>query len=700
MRLVVIPAVLMASLVVSGVLLGCSGSGTGIGPVSQMVVSPPTLSLNIGEVSQVTGTPEDARGNAVYSATVTYAVTPVGGAVDVSTGGLVCAGKWDSDTNPVNCTPGSPGAATITATTTVSGQNFSATVPVTVHEHVDQVTLQPVPNPAPTCVSQGAAAPANTLQYQAKAYTKCTTSNTGLCEITQDFGAPTWTTDQPTVAELNLTTQPANQSDSEETVTAGNPGVAHIFATVSGVTSLPVPFSSCAAASISTHVSGSSSTSFTLSGPSTQQLQADVTDSQGVPFTSITVSWNSSQPHVATAGAGGVVSAVSPGTSGISSACTPPACNVGLNPVYGNLVTATVSGTSLQSVYVTTTAPPASGSNNSLIPIVNNVAGTAIALPTGATINSMVFNPLGTTAYLGSDQGLIVLAAVTNTVVPPVTTVTGKVLAISPDGNHVIVSDAGNPTPGSRVVYVYNTANSTLDATLNISNATAAEFSPDGYKAFIVGGNTLYVWGLKVALQTVLLGGTGNNVSVLPSGHVALAAVQGAGDEVVAVCNNQTLSTISAASPAFVRAIPNADGGVDVTTSGVDQFDVTVSGGCPPNYTNSAPSPYTFSGVASFTPFQLLMTPDSSRAIVISDHGVLVYHVGATATAGSTSVVPLSGSATPTTGGVSLDSTTTYVGGSDGNVHVIDLTANSGAGGEKQAISVSVKPDLVAIRPQ
>ncbi|HUI83511.1 MAG TPA: hypothetical protein VL240_04765, partial [Candidatus Binatia bacterium] len=57
----------------------------------------------------------------------------------VSTGGLVCGGKWDSTFINCNATlgPGGVGQVTITATATASG--VTATVTVYVHEEVDQV---------------------------------------------------------------------------------------------------------------------------------------------------------------------------------------------------------------------------------------------------------------------------------------------------------------------------------------------------------------------------------------------------------------------------------------------------------------------------------------------------------------------------------------------------------------------------------
>jgi hypothetical protein len=58
--------------------------------------------------------------------------------------------------------------------------------------------------------------------------------------------------------------------------------------------------------------------------------------------------------------------------------------------------------------------------------------------------------------------------------------------------------------------------------------------------------------------------------------------------------------------------------------------------------------------------------------------------------------VTLSGvTVTTTTGGAMLDSSTVYVGGSDSNVHRIDVATGTDA----QQIPVGFVPDLVAVRP-
>ena len=59
---------------------------------------------------------------------------------------------------------------------------------------------------------------------------------------------------------------------------------------------------------------------------------------------------------------------------------------------------------------------------------------------------------------------------------------TGKVLAVSPNGNTVIVSDTF-ATPNQ--VFIFNSSNNSSVA-LNITGATAADFSPDNLKAYIV----------------------------------------------------------------------------------------------------------------------------------------------------------------------------------------------------------------------
>ena len=124
-----------------------------------------------------------------------------------------------------------------------------------------------------------------------------------------------------------------------------------------------------------------------------------------------------------------------------------------------------------------------------------DAAGNAIQLP--APPNSLIFDPAGDKAYMGSQYGAALVAAPNLgtttgafTALPAAATptgrVTGKALATSHDGNVAIFSDTIS-IPNQ--VYVVNTASASGPSTtaLNISAATTAAFSPDGLKAFISG---------------------------------------------------------------------------------------------------------------------------------------------------------------------------------------------------------------------
>ena len=144
--------------------------------------------------------------------------------------------------------------------------------------------------------------------------------------------------------------------------------------------------------------------------------------------------------------------------------CTPPTCNIGLNPLlpiypesavncgrYTNHYHYDVNH--YATVYVTSTGISTSPAGNCatttgctslLIPIAapNDTLGAAVALP--ATPNSLVFDRQGAKAYMGTDysffgsRGLMELTVATPPTVAQFKSVTGKVLTVSPDGKKVI----------------------------------------------------------------------------------------------------------------------------------------------------------------------------------------------------------------------------------------------------------------------
>jgi hypothetical protein len=720
-------------------VVGCGNdSQSQVGEPAKVELSPTTLSLNKGEVAQVATRVLDANDRQIFTATITFNVAVVSGTgtlAEVSKSGLVCAGDWDSLDTPIVCTatadnPSTPaiegvGVANITATATSSSGTTvtSAPLPVNLHERIDRID---VTGGSAGCVSQGATAPANTALYTAIAKSNdpavCSAiGQTAPCDL-GDVGTFIWSSSQPGVGKID--TQPTGQPANQLTVTAGAPGRSQISANISGVVSAPAAFATCSPGRISIRLKDpptapDTETSFAVAAAATKPLTADVVDVNGVAFTSTTfLTWSASQPAAASVNSSGVVTGVAPGTSSIVASCTPPSCNAGLTEaLYSNVVTASVSGTSAATtVYVTTTAAPASGDHSSLIPIdtSNNTAGTASALPTDATINSLVFNRPGTRAFLGSDKGLIVIDLLAGTIGAPLSAAPGKVLAAAPDGITVIVSDAANSDPTKRKVYVVNAGSGAIQDTLAIADATAAAFTPESFRAFIAAGNKLFVYSPNTALQNLTLGGTANDVAALVSGAFAYTASPGI--DVANTCNRSLATNLGTGSPEKIAAtalpVPAPDEGreqvIAVDSPNVRQIDVdpssSASSACPPTPSHSTAS-YTFTGIAGFVPRQIIVTSDQQKVIILSDQSsLLVYSVGTTAGAGSTSTIPLDGGAIPFSGGATLDGKTLYVGASDNAVHRIDLTANSGAGDDVQQIPISFtpanQPDLVAVRPR
>lgn len=696
-RSVVIGLYLVLGWGVLATLSGCGGGSqtTGPGQPAKIILAPSSVSMNRGQVAQLSSLVLDSAGTQILSATVTYASTNTS-VVTVSTSGLLCAGVWDPNSNFTICNPGPTGTSNLTG---VSGTLTSNVVQVTVHEHIDRIELQAVNPPAGSCVSGGATAPANAVQYVATA----SSNDPAACQrVGQpsapcslgDVGTYTWQVVDAVVASISGT-QPTGQGDNRITVTALGPGRTNIVASISGVASVPSPFTTCSPVSIAAHVSSGSATSFTIQTAGTQQLSADVLDVNNLPIDSKVLAWNSNQPAAIPVSTTGLVTGSAPGTASIIASCTPPTCNVNVNhPVYSNVVTANVSGTTSTTVFVSTTSAPASGASNAIATITtsNNTLGTSITLPQNAALNSMALNGSSTQLLMGSNQGLIRGDPPTLTLSTITSNVTGKVLAVSQDGARAVVADT---TLGQ--VFIYNIAASAIEATLVLSNATAAAFSPDNLKAYVVGNGTLFDYSPVTGRSSRALSSTGHDVSFLATGAAAYVATD-AGDDVVATCNDSLLTTVAVGTPKLIAGVPNGAQVVDVNPPALDQIGVNANGACPPTINNSfnpATDSHTFPGVAAFVPRKLIVTPNSQKALILSDQGVLVYNIGT----GTPSVLTLNGGALPLSGGVTLDSATLFVGASDNKVHRIDLTANGGTGADTVQIPVTFTPDLLVVKP-
>jgi hypothetical protein len=355
-----------------------------------------------------------------------------------------------------------------------------------------------------------------------------------------------------------------------------------------------------------------------------------------------------------------------------------------------------------------------------------NVAGSPSSLP--APPNSLMFDPGGDKAYVGSQYGSFFITAANLgssstspfTLLPstatPLGLVTGKVLAVSPNGGLAVFSDTIS-TPNQ--VYVVNTTSSTTTTFLNINSATTAAFSPDNSKGFILGngGNTLYVYSALQALESYPLTAPADAIAFSSSGAFAFIAGGLAGSNVSIrnTCDNSPAGlsiTGLPATPIFLKMVPAgnipmgdavfptplASAGLDIFF-GVDNtgLDVIATTSTPttltPTQTTSlcplqqialatiGPPPVppavppTFTPIhidlerGTFNPLSFFLSPDATKAyIVTSDQGVLVYSF----TTQTTSAIPLNGNAVPLAADMTVDGTLLYVAGSDGLLHELN----------------------------
>jgi len=682
--------------------------------------------MNAGDVVQVAATPEDASKNPVttsvsFSSSNTSVVT-----ISNSNGAasaLLCAGVWDSSFIVCNGTNSSGSAISGSANITATAQGVtSSALTVTVHPKVTSVVVDPV---------AGCTSSTHTQQFTAHACSSFVVphASSGPCapnaaEITSGIGSFTWNTTDPTVATV----------DTNGLVTAATPGQAGIVATASGATSSATPYRTCMPVRIRLHVNGDPAGSPTTSANMTQNqnliLESDMEDENGVTTNSVATVIASNIPAVATMN-GLTLTATSFGGGGIIAGCSPPACGNGFPspfPIYSNLFRVTVAGASpATTVYATSSFAPPSGTSPTLVPIDTGTgnAGTAINLP--GVPNSMVFASSGARAYLGTTAGLVALDPSANAVAVLNPSITGKVLAVSPNGSKVIVSNAakdpqGNviqPNPPNQRVWAFDQTNNSTQAFVK-PGAVAANIDTDSFRDYIVtndGTGNIYVFSPVLSLQTINIGGTSSDVTSLASDDFVYVA-NSAGLEVISTCNNTQQPTVNnpptnSSTIQLVQPVANANVIVAVDSSGVDVETATVTPLTPPMVISPATCTPGISysnqfldfGIGTFTARQLLVASNGSTIAVlpVGNPNVLAAVPGATP---SVAAIPLAGGGTQAlSGGMTPDGTAVWVGVAGTNtVDKIDLTSNS----DTKQVTTSFKksdgsaapPDIVAIRPK
>ncbi len=709
--------------------------------------------------------------NAAISPTFTFTSSNPG-VVDISPAGAACAGSWNAPYYSV-CTPAGIGQAEITAS--ALGATSPPTV-VFVHPPIDAITVTVVPPvnpPPPACPSQTELPAECKIAFNSSAANYCVSQNqvqtlqataySNGVDITATVGPFTWSQTNLNVVTITPIVTSANSSSvnvptNQATVVSNTPGETQVIASASGVSSSPQIAETCPVQCISLQLGTNGSqnigtTSFVANKGTSETITATAVDVQGCIVPKPPLTWTSTAPAAATAGsvtagctAGTTctIATTQPGAAAITASCTPPTCNVGfpLNPQNaGGLpalyfpqpifpvtaISGLVSGATTAASVLASSQDCYSNSVCSValydVSTATNVAGTPTSMPTPP--NSLMFDPGGDKAYAGSQYGsfLITTANIGSASTSPFTflpaaatplgLVTGRVLAVSPNGNLAVFSDTIS-TPNQ--VYVVNTASSSASTFLNINSATTAAFSPDNSKAFILGnaGNTLYVYSPLQALQSYPLTAPADAIAFSSSGAFAFVAggTSGSNVTVLNTCNNQPATSPAPATgtfsitglpatPIFLKMVPpgnvpmgNAIFPTPLPSEGLDVFfgvdntgiDViaTISSAsltvppttslCPQQQivlaTNTPPLPIHIDlQRGTFHPLSFFLSPDATKAyIVTSDQGVLVYSFSTQ----TTSAIPLNGNAVPLAADMTVDGTLLYVAGSDGLLHELN----------------------------
>ena len=295
---------------------------------------------------------------------------------------------------------------------------------------------------------------------------------------------------------------PVLSIDQNGVATAEQPGSVLISANISDAASSAGFFSTCPPASIalsapgaqgnpaSSSPVGSSVNPILVNQNNPQALQATILDTNGKPLNGLPLGYESTSPIPIPAGS--TLTPVLAGSASISAICEPPNCNsspynqIGLfgngKPITSNSINITAPGTNSTVLYMASTQSQYIESRD----FTQTANGAPFLLP--YLPNSMVITNDGSTIYMGSATGLMVLNAV-NTLAITRTDPTspGTVLAVSPDGSTIVISD-----PVKQVTTLQNSSGSGISTYGGVG--THAEFTPDSQTVYIAAGNQVLVY--------------------------------------------------------------------------------------------------------------------------------------------------------------------------------------------------------------
>lgn len=725
----------------------CNGQGFGTtqGQVQTITLasnlSATGESLNYGQIgATLSATAYDCVHNTVSVRSFTYSTTDMTIAdVNPSTG-QVCAGTWNRNTgggvaNYTICTaPTNPTSHTALITAAAAGAT-SNPIEVFIHPTVTGVVL----GPASTCTAaSGSTIPSDpatncpvcnpnlngvilpsanvyegnsclsqtqTGQLVARVYTNGDTSPAD--NITCDVG--------PVTFALQGTANIASIS-ATGLATANQPGSALVTATVSNSSSAVNAgyFSTCPPASITLSPVNQTPTNgginVALNTP--QAFTATVKDTNGNTITGLALEFNSTLP-VNFPTSSSTVTPAFPGSSTITAACVPPACNpapfsqVGLfgngTPVTSNGITVTAPGTASEMLYMASTNSQYISSENFNTGVLN----APVKLP--YTPNSLVMSQDGSTIYMGSAGGMMTFITASGTLASVYQNIQGYVLAVAPNNSYAVFTD---PTRGTVSLV---TSSGAVFSSFNGVGLSAA-WTPDSTTLYVATNSgqlltysTFFGWQSTPTDENY----TGIAVTVPTAGayFAGPKTTEGRSDCVSTTLN--TTTTPATTSPVFsplVDTLPDPTDVLAYTTDGKHLLGATVQGGAPtlqdivvnlptqtvngittlapcpaapnpvgPGYFTSSVTPHPLSAVTASAITGVVPASNSSIAFVTytGSGGVLPLYVPSS---GTLTNVPLSGGATtaPVAGVFSTDNTTFYAGTSGDNVvHVITINGTT-----------------------
>ena len=718
-----------------------------------------------------------AQNDTSTSITPTFTYTSSNpGVLDISPSGFACAGTWNAPYYNL-CTPGGVGVVQVTASALGA---TSAPTMVFVHPPIDNIRISVVPpvnSPPPACPSQTALpaackVPFNTgncttkVNSQGVSYLSCSclsqnqtetlqaTAYSQGVDITASVGPFTWIPASPGVVKITpIITSSTNVATNQATVVSGTPGATQVVAQASGVSSEPYIAETCPVQCIALELGSNGSqnigeTSFIANKGTSEIITATAVDVQGCIVPKPALTWTSSTPAALGANCTGSsscsVTTSQPGSAAITASCAPPTCNAGFplndptlpalylpQPVYAvgaisGLVTGATASTSVLATSQDCYSNVLCAVGLYDISTSSNIAGGAISMPRPP--NSLLFDAAGDKAYAGSQYGALLIttanlgsASASAFSSLPATgntlgLVTGKVIAVSPNGNLAVFSDTVS-TPNQ--VYIVNGASSTgaSSTALNINNAITATFSPDNLKAFILGdgGNTLYVYSPIQAQQAYPLAAPANGIAFSSTGTFAMIAGGSSASNLTIrnTCDNLAVNlpiTGLPATPIFLKMVPpgsaptgnasvpslfqddlnSLDVFLGVDSTGIDVIATTTTTplNLPPTslcplqkvalantLSNTVFNPVHISlQKGTYHPLSFFLSPDSNQVyIVTSDLGVLVYSFSTQ----SVSAIPLNGGAAPVAADITADGTLLYVAGTDGLLHELNTALSA-----------------------